>query len=145
MKNKVRNMVADLNEAELSVILQQKDPRYTRGFVGKTLKVFIEHNMLENSTLTELMEELECWNLRWPFRSLTVNAEIRMGVQQKIAVLQENLDDFFSGKIEDLSALDTKFSIDDLYDKAEDELQKSTPIYDFTVCDDSGRTIVDWG
>ena len=142
---KINNMVKDLTEEQRNIVLES-DPNLTaRGFVGKTLGEFIEHQLLENDTLTELYEEMSVWHLKWPFRVLKVTVEATVSRGYDIAVLDdEAVDAFAKGEIEQLNELDPKFNLQTAYNEAFATYMDGYVSYDYAVEDDTGRKILDW-
>ena len=141
----IKNRVKDLTEDQRNIVLES-DPIFTaRGFVGKTLGEFIEHQLLENATLTELYEEMSVWHLKWPFRLLKVTVEATVSRGYDIAVIDdETIDAFAKGEIEQLNELDPKFNLETAYDEALSDWMDGYVNYDYAVEDDTGRKILDW-
>lgn len=141
----IKNMVKDLTKEQLNVVLESEPTITARGFVGKTLGEFIEHQLLENDTLTELYEEMSIWHLKWPFRLLKVTVEATVSRGYDIAVLNdETVDAFAKGEIEQLNELDLKFNLTTAYDEAFATYMDGYVSYDYAVEDDTGRKILDW-
>ena len=142
-------MVSDLSEEQRNLILQDAEivsERYpARGFAGRTLREFIGENMLENSTLTELYEEMSVMRLKWPFRLLRVTVEARVSRGYDIAVLDdETIDAYAKGEIEQLSEFDPNFNLETAYQETIDTYMDGYVSYDYAVMDDQDRTLVEW-
>ena len=138
-------MVKDLTEEQLNIIIEPDDIGIARGVAGMPLRDFIERQMLENDTLTELYEEMSAWHLKWPFRVLKVTVEATVSRGYDIAVLDdETVDAYANGNIPGLDMLDPKFNLQTAYDEAFATYMDGYVSYDYAVEDDTGRKILDW-
>ena len=116
----VKNRAGELSEAQRSITLKvdNEDAAHKAAdFVGKTLGEFIECNNLQDATLTELMENLQRYNLKWPFRYLQVTVAVEVTRGYTIAVLDdETMEEYRKGNLY-FDELDPNFSIDKAYEE----------------------------
>lgn len=142
----IRNTVKDLTENELNVVLQPREGNKARGYVGQSLRNFIEGEMLTESTsITELYDELTVFNLAWPFRKLNISVEVTLSRGFEIAVLDDEvIDALQTGTLEQIDEIDPSFKLKEAYAAVVEEAENCNPQYDYAIFDDEYRTIVDW-
>ena len=140
----VRNKVADLREDELNIVLSSWAVHDVPWYAGRTLREFVENEMLENATITDLYDEMQVWRLNWPFRTLNITVEVTARRGFTLGVLDDQtIDGYAHGDI-DFSDIDPKCSVTKLYDETLADMDVGEVEYDYAVEDDLGRKLVEW-
>lgn len=141
-----KNMVKDLSDEQLAIILEPNESGDPRGFVGKTLGEFIEHQMLENGTLTSLYEEMNCWGLKWPFRLVYIDVEARTSRRYTIGVLEDTtMDAIQKWSASEIFELDPNFKLEQAFEEAYlAAMEVGDVCYDYAIITDDDRVILDW-
>ncbi len=141
----IKNRVSDLTEEQLQLVLESDERKKKRGFVGVTLKKFIEENRLKDATLTQLYEEMQFWHLKWPFYVLNVTVEVKKRRMYSLGVLDENtVAEYKAGDIS-LTNIDPDFSIDKAYNETMHEYPEEYYEGDYAVTDSNGHILLAWG
>lgn len=140
----MKNMVKDLSEEQLDLILQEDVDAHISVYDGKSLREFIQEEFLEEATLSELYKEMEVYRLKWPFRLLKVTVEASITRGYNLAVLDdETIEAYAKGEIE-LDQIDPRFKLEEAEEETASGYMDGYINYDYAVCDDRDRTLVDW-
>lgn len=142
----IKNKIKDLSEEQLAIVLKTEPGCEERYPSGKTLGDFIKDHLpfSEDSSLTDLYDEMSCFHLVWPFRTLHVTVEVTLSRGYTLAVLDDNtINDFEKGNIT-IDEVDPDFNLETAQSLLRYDPDDGYVSGDYAVCDDMGRTLVDW-
>lgn len=140
----IRNKIKDLTDPELDVVLEAVHSYTTSWGVGETLRRYIQYDigagiLSEESSITELYEDLTDLGIKWPFRKFTITAEVTVTKEFTLAALDDPEISESTHATFHPADIDPTFTEQRLYTETLDYKGKDYVDFSMEVRDDRGR------